>query len=78
MKLATCLKRTNTLAISKSGELIMSNPIPILDDIQLILSPLAFESADASVVYPRITAKLQELRDLKVEEAFLDLIDDSA
>jgi hypothetical protein len=56
----------------------MSNPIPILDDIQLILSPLAFESADASVVYPRITAKLQELRDLKVEEAFLDLIDDSA
>ncbi len=55
----------------------MSNPVPILDDIQLILGPLAFEAADPAVVYPEVAEKLQQLRELKVEEAFLDLIDDS-
>ena len=55
----------------------MSNPIPILDEIQLILSPLSFQPAEASAVDPRVTAKLTELRDLKVDEDLLDLIDDS-
>jgi hypothetical protein len=55
----------------------VSNPISIFDSIQLMLSPLCFEPADASVVYPQITAKLKELRELKVDEDLLDLIDDS-
>jgi hypothetical protein len=55
----------------------MSNPIPILDEILLILSPLSFQPADASVVYPQVAAKLKELRDLKVDEDLPGLIDDS-
>ena len=55
----------------------LHNPIPILDEIHLILSPLSFQPADSSVVYPQVSAKLIELRELKVDEDLLDLIDDS-
>ncbi len=56
----------------------LNNPIPIFDALQELLGPLVFSEHDPSVVYPKIKAKLQELRQWGVEEQLTDLIDDSA
>jgi hypothetical protein len=56
----------------------MADPTKILDQIQLILGRVAIKPFDAEVEYPAITAKLQELRELKLDEGLLDLIDDCA
>lgn len=56
----------------------MNNPIPVFEELQTILSPLAFSEHDSAVVYPKIQAKIQELRDWGIDEGLLCVIDDSA
>ena len=56
----------------------MREPKQILEEVQLILGRVSLEDApDAAVEYTKITAKLAELRDLKVDEDILALVDDS-
>jgi hypothetical protein len=56
----------------------LREPKQILAEVQLILGRVSLEDApDASVEYPKIAAKLEELRHLKVDESILELVDDS-
>ena len=56
----------------------MQNPIPVFEELQRILSPLALSPPGSSLVYPQIQAKISELREWGIDEGFLELIDDSA
>jgi hypothetical protein len=53
----------------------MNRPIAVLKSLQQMRSP-RLSKQDSAAVYPKVRAKLQELRELKVPEDFLNLIDE--
>ncbi|MDB6111480.1 MAG: hypothetical protein JWR69_3230 [Pedosphaera sp.] len=54
----------------------MNHPRPIFEELQSILSPLAFGDHDNKVFYPQVQAKIAELREWGIDEGLLRLIDD--
>lgn len=55
----------------------MNNPLPVFEELQKILGPLPFSKHESGEVFPKVQAKIQELRDWGVSEQLLDLIDES-